>query len=140
MLGYELIKLLDKATEDQTEPEYFVLLQGSFEALNNPHITLDIIAGWFRMQLLRLSGHIPNLYTQADGTTLEATQRYRFDTATMSFERDPEGMITAAHIKFLRLAANNHTPLAIASVQGAATIASECLPLIRRFGELQGQY
>jgi len=138
MLGYELIALLNKATEDQTEPEYFALLENAFKALNTLSIAPDIIASWFRMQVLRMGGHMPNLQTEANGQPLDASRNYRFDTDAMAFEHDPaSGMMRAQHIKFLRLAAGPHLPEAIASVQGTAQAATECLPLIRRFYELQ---
>src|SRR6478736_6650921 len=46
-LGYELIKQLDKATEDQAEAAYFTLLHQSFEALDAAEIPLPLIRLWF---------------------------------------------------------------------------------------------
>src|SRR3954464_8224693 len=37
-LGYELIKLIHRATEDEPEAEYFDLLQTAFAALDTPEI------------------------------------------------------------------------------------------------------
>src|SRR5688572_3433628 len=47
MLGYELIKQLNKVTEDHPEPAYFELLQQTFEALNDPGVPLGLIRFWF---------------------------------------------------------------------------------------------
>ena len=57
MLGYDLIKLLNKATEDEPESEYFTLLEQAFEALDDPTIDQNLIRLWFTMQLLRLGGY-----------------------------------------------------------------------------------
>lgn len=84
-LGYELIKLLHKATEDQPEPEYFILLEQAFQALDDPAIDLDLIRLWFAAQLLRQAGHWPNLQTTASGDKLQAGQDYTFDPDEASF-------------------------------------------------------
>src|SRR5262249_39953652 len=70
MLGYELIKLLNKATEDEPEAVYFELLQHAFVALDDVTIPVEVVQLWFNAQLLRLSGHTPNLETDSQGQKL----------------------------------------------------------------------
>ena len=60
MLGYELIKQLNKITEDDTEPAYFEVLHQAFAALDDATVPVGLIRMWFSMQLLRLNGHEPN--------------------------------------------------------------------------------
>src|SRR5688572_15436140 len=57
MLGYDLIKQLNKVTEDHPEPEYFELLRHVFAALDDPAISLELVRFWFAAQLLRIEGH-----------------------------------------------------------------------------------
>ena len=49
-LGYELIKQLNKATEDEPEPEYFELMQQAFEALDDTTTGTELIQVWFSAQ------------------------------------------------------------------------------------------
>jgi DNA repair protein RecO len=102
-LGYELIKKVNRATEDAPEPAYFYLMQDSFEALADPSVNLDLIEVWFNMQLLRLSGHTPDLRKDTRGQKLLPDRKYSFDYEHMHFSSKGEGGFTADHIKFLRL-------------------------------------
>lgn len=130
MLGYDLIRQLNKATEDQPEPEYFALLHATFEALNDYDVALDITRFWFAVQILRLDGHTPNLETDSVGDRLAADQQYAFDTDRMAFVLNRErGQYTADHIKFLRLAFHGHAPHVLAQVQGVGRLIPQSLLL-----------
>jgi DNA repair protein RecO len=131
MLGYDLIKQLHKLTEDQAGPEYFRLLQQSFEALDDASVPLPVVRAWFQAELLRHGGHAPNLHTDAAGSKLEAGQTYDFSLEDMCFSPRPQGgRFTADHIKFLRLAFAGTTPHILAQVQGAAQLLKPLAPLI----------
>jgi len=130
-LGYELIKQLDKATEDQTEAEYFTLLQNSLAALDDADISLDLIRIWFEAQLLRLAGHTPNLTTDNSGEKLQADGRYKFDFEDITFTPEPKGHFNADYIKLLRLLFSTNQPPAIARVQGVTELLPDCQLLLR---------
>jgi DNA repair protein RecO len=132
MLGYELIKQLHKATEDETEAEYFDLLHQSFEALNDPEIPIATIRLWFTIQLLRLGGHTPNLQTDDQGAKLLADQTYQFNFDAMAFSPNPQhGVFVADHIKLLRLAFAGHTPKVLTAVQGSGKLLVELQPMVQ---------
>jgi DNA repair protein RecO (recombination protein O) len=132
MLAYELIKRLDKATEDEPEPEYFELLQQCFVALDDVSATsLELVQLWFMMQLLRIGGHMPNLQTNAAGGKLSPDERYGFSFEDMAFAASPNGPFTANHIKFLRLGFAGHPPKALGQIQGSAGLVSELLPIVQ---------
>jgi DNA repair protein RecO (recombination protein O) len=131
MLGYELIKRLDKATEDQPEEEYYELLKAVFEALEDHTVDLDIIRLWFTMQLLRLAGHTPNLQTDIAGTKLLPDSHYSFSFDDMTFAVAPNGPFDANHIKFLRLGFAGYPAKALGQVQGGPALASELQPLVQ---------
>ena len=117
-LGYDLIKMLNRATEDQTGPEYFELLEQTFAALDDSAVGLELIRVWFAMQLLRLGGHAPNLATTFQGSALKEEERYNFDLEHMAFTPDQSGRFTANHIKLLRLGFSHHTPKVLQQVTG----------------------
>ncbi|HEY1835769.1 MAG TPA: DNA repair protein RecO [Candidatus Saccharimonadales bacterium] len=131
MLGYELIKMLNKVTEDEPEPEYFELLEQTFVALDNSGIDLDLIKLWFSMQLLRLGGHRPNLQTDTAGQKLKPDEAYNFDFDKMAFAPDANGNFQADHIKFLRLGFSGNQPKILNQVQGSAKLTADCLPPVQ---------
>jgi DNA repair protein RecO (recombination protein O) len=130
-LGYELIKRLNKATEDQPESEYFELLQQSFQALDDVTISLDLIDLWFHAQLLRLDGHYPNLRTDTEGQALEATAAYEFSLENMAFARKPTGKPSADSIKFLRLLFSDASVLLLAKIAGVEKLLSSMQQLVQ---------
>jgi len=130
-LGYDLIKLLDRATEDHPEAEYYELLQEAFEALDDSQITTDLIRAWFQAQLLRYSGHTPNLRSDTEGHKLDADTVYDLNSEDMAFMPRERGKYTASHIKALRLLFSSHPPSDISKVQGLDTLVAELAPLVR---------
>lgn len=130
-LGYELLKLLNKATEDEPEPEYFETLQTALKSLDDPKIPTDLIQVWFSAQLLRLGGHSPNLRTDTNGEKLSPESMYNFDAEAMTFAPHDQGGFTPAHIKTLRLLFSDHPPGDIAKVQGISALLAGAAPLIR---------
>lgn len=129
MLGYDLIKLLHKNTEDQPEPEYFDLLITAFEALNQVEVSVEIVRIWFASQLLSLAGHAPNLQTDSANQPLQIGQRYSFDIADMSFTLDNSGKFGSTEIKMLRLAQSQNSAEILAKVQGGVDLTKRLAPL-----------
>ncbi|HEY5806174.1 MAG TPA: DNA repair protein RecO [Candidatus Saccharimonadales bacterium] len=137
MLGYDLIKQLNKITEDEPEPEYFELLKQAFEALDDPGISMQLVRFWFSAQVIRLSGLTPNLQTDAAGQKLDPDQSYNFNFEHMCFTAAPDrGHFTASHIKFLRLGFTARTARVLAQVQGGGQLGADLLPLIERLRQL----
>jgi len=136
-LGYALIKLLNRATEDQLDSSYFELLARAFAALDDQAIDLDLVQLWFQAQLFRLNGQTPNLETDADEQPLQATARYNFDYDAMTFRQAAEGPITAAHIKFLRLLFSDHQPATLSRIQDRVQLQRAIQPLIENIAKIQ---
>lgn len=130
-LGYELIKTLNRATEDHPEAEYYDLLERSFAALDDAAIGPDLIRAWFQAQLLKQAGHSPNLQTDTQKNKLTPDQTYDFDFETMTFTSRAGGKFTAAHIKTLRLLFSGHPPRDINKVQGLNDVLTGLAPLVR---------
>jgi len=102
-LGYELIKQLNRTTEDNPEEDYFNLLETAFKALDDSAVNTELIRLWFQAQLLRLAGYTPNLQTDCDGNRLEADSRYNFDYESMAFMQVETGKFAKNEIKCLRV-------------------------------------
>ncbi len=128
-LGYELIKLLHKITEDEPEEDYFDLLQQAFAGLNGD-MDVDVIRLWFLAQLLRLSGSSPNLATDTHGDPLTADQLYNFDFDSMAFALHPTAKFRAVHIKVLRLLFNVTELATLRQVQGITQLLPDVTPLL----------
>jgi len=130
-LGYELIKTLHRATEDNSEAAYFEVLQTAFVALDDPAVDLQLIQLWFLAQLLKLAGHTPNLLTDATGQKLTADSNYNFDFDNMLFTPHPRGGVRAEHIKSLRLLFSAYPPDRLENIDGLNQALPAVAPLIR---------
>lgn len=129
-LGYDLIKILNKATEDNPEAEYFALLEQAFQALNEADVPLPLIRLWFEAQLLKQAGHGPNLQTDSTGSKLTADQKYNFDFEAMAFSPHASGKFKADHIKFLRLLFSHNSAQALSHIEGNAELAAALTVLV----------
>ncbi len=131
MLGYELIKLLHKVTEDQPEQEYFELLIEAYEALNNSKIDKNLVKLWFYSQLLRIAGHTPSLRSDSAGKPLNKDDKYVFSYDDMAFSPSREGVYQAEHIKFLRLVFSGNKPEILQKVTGVEKLIKPVQALIQ---------
>ena len=130
-LGYELIKIINRATEDQPEEAYFNLLNDGLAALNEQSIDLDLIASWFKAQLIKQAGHSPNLLTDIADNPLSPTRRYNFDADRMAFSLHPKGRFGSHQIKSLRLLFSDYRPAEIQNVAGLIDQLAAVSPLVQ---------
>lgn len=130
-LAYEVIKRLNRATEDAAEKAYFDLLSSAFAALDDESVGIALIELWFNMQLLKLTGHTPNLSTDTSGKKLQADKHYSFDFDKMAFWPSNDGSFGVDHIKFLRLGFGPHSAHALNKVSGHKELETSLLPLIK---------
>jgi DNA repair protein RecO (recombination protein O) len=131
--GYEFIRLLNKVTEEETEPAYFLLLQSAFKSLDNSSIDLELIILWFNMQLLKIAGHTPNLHNDANGEKLESKKSYDFNLDEMGFvsPRAREGQFRSDHIKFLRLGFGAASPFLLQRVEESENLVHSTRSLVQ---------
>ncbi|MGA3150040.1 MAG: DNA repair protein RecO [Candidatus Saccharimonadales bacterium] len=130
--GYEIIKLINRVTEDAAEAAYFDLLKSAFAALDDDSINLELVRVWFSAQLLRLAGHTPNLRTDASGKKLQSGKKYEFNFDTMGFQASnaSHDSFNADQIKFLRIIFSDNQPKTVQKVQGADNLAAKAAPLV----------
>jgi len=131
MLGYDLIKEIDRITEDQAEGTWFELLNQALSSLDNPEIGLSIIRFWFQAHTLLISGYSPNLQTDSEDRALDSDAHYSFSEPKMSFVPDNHGKIGADQIKFLRLGFSDHSPMTLQRVANAEELVNDCSGLLQ---------
>jgi DNA repair protein RecO len=131
MLGYELIKQLHRATEDEPEFEYFTLMEQIFMGLDDAAINSQLLQQWFSAQLLRIAGHSPNLQTDTTGQKLKQEGLYTFSFEDMAFMSQPNGKFSAKHIKILRLLFSASPLKAIAHVQDIEPLIEVLAPVMQ---------
>lgn len=123
MLGYEFLKRMHKLTEDAAGSEYFAILRATFEGLNSRQLSSELIELWFTMQLLGVTGHMPNLKTDTKGLSLEVAKTYLFDFDAMAFQAQASGPFGANHIKLMRLAYGTESPRVLGQVKDSSVFA-----------------
>ena len=131
MLAYEFLKRTNRVTEDAAGEEYFLILQRTLEALNDLDFSNDLVELWYSMQLLNVTGHMPNLQTDVTEQKLQADQQYLFDFDEMAFRTQPGGPFAANHIKLLRLSYATDQPLALKQIKDASDCAPVALKLAK---------
>ncbi len=130
MLGYELIKMLHKATEQQAEEVYYGVLKHAFEALNDEEVPPKVLQLWFVARMLALGGHSPNLASERDGAKLQVGTQYGFDFDAMCMTTQTDGAFGEREIKFLRLLFTRTHPGPLKGIDGHEALVATCQPLV----------
>lgn len=133
-LAYELVKMINRATETVSEPEFYYLLRDGLAYLNALSVDSRVVELWFRLRFAAALGVGLNLATTADGQKLQPDQRYNFDFSDMAFAPHPSGRFAAEHIKLLRLA-NAKDPAVLRQVSGLDQVLDDCLWLVRALNQ-----
>lgn len=128
--GYELLKTLDKATEEQSDTDFYELLVISLNCLNQLNIPITIVEAWFYLGLLKALGRLPNLVTTSGGEKLAPGQNFIFDFDAMAFSPNETGKYHDTHIKLLRLLLKEQ-PERLRILSDAKDVAQELEPLLK---------
>lgn len=102
-LAYSFLKTTQKLLEDETGQEYYEVLAISLAGLGDSDYDHRIVAVWFVMQILRLSGRLPNLNT-------ENGESFDFDYDKQQFQPVDNGGFNQNDLKILRLCAISSKP------------------------------
>lgn len=131
MYTYEVLKLLDRTTEDSSESEYFELLRVTLHAIDQPGLLIDWVRLWLNMHLLIVGGHGPNLQVETSGDDLGEDSRFNFSFEDMAFVLHPAGVFDPRSIKLLRLTGRTASPLPLARVTGGELLLPPLVQLTR---------
>lgn len=110
MYAYEILKIVNKITEDGVADEYFNALKVTFESINDVNKDLDVIKVWFNVTLLKINGHSPNVVTDIKGNVLKSDSAFNFSNDDMAFYESNNGNYSKEHIKLLRIALKLNEP------------------------------
>lgn len=130
MLAYDFLKRINRATEDAVDEEYYLILNRALESLNDLDFSAELTELWIGVQLLNVSGHMPNLQTDSGGQKLTADKQYVFDFENMSFREQRGATFTPNHIKILRASFIAERPLALRQIVDAYMYTQDVLGLV----------
>lgn len=130
MLGYEMLKIINRVLEDEGGQEYYELLISALNSLNTLTAPKDLAESWFLLQLMRILGHLPNLTHDVKGGDLPIDGNFQFSIDDMAFFVHPSGPFNQNHIKLLRLLAYN-PPENLLQITNLSSFLADLIPLVR---------
>ncbi len=129
--GYEVIKLVARASRDIDESEWFDVMEQVFAGLNTASVPLQLTQTWFYLRYAALTGYDLSLERDVTGAKLNAEKTYMYDVSERGLRPSEQGEIMADHIKFLRLVANKSLET-VAQIGGIDAILPDCWLLARQ--------
>lgn len=124
--GYEVIKLISKASEMVDGPQWYDVLAETLAALDVTTIPIQLIQTWFYLRFSELMGYELSLWHDIHGEKIVENSNYRYDFAEKGLKPAETGELTSEHIKLLRLIATKPINI-IVQVGGISTLLDECL-------------
>lgn len=97
-----VLRRIAAAAEQVDNPEYFEITRQCLGALD-AGTSVELVEGWFWLNLLRVTGEEVNLYRDVTGARLEAELRYDWDAMEGAFTPREQGKYGVDEIKMLRL-------------------------------------
>lgn len=131
MLAYELLKTINRHTEDEPEESYYQLTVDALEGLNDLDIPYQVVELWFTVRLLLINGHAPNVREDSEGVPLSVEKQYVFDFDSMSFRDQKGAPFVANHIKLIRLCMSADSPTVLKQIHDFESYLGDTLSLTR---------
>lgn len=128
-LAGELLKKLDRASEQITNPEHFSLLRQALHGLNQ-QIPTELVNVWFKLNLARTGGEELNLLYDSGGQALNPELNYSWDPVEKALTPDSSGQIGASEIKFMRFILTNPL-MRTAKIESYREILPKVTPLTK---------
>lgn len=137
--GYEIIKLVARASEEVDEPEWFSVLEEAFAGLDVVTVDLRLVQTWFLLRYADFLGYGLGLHYDSNGDKLDQHKSYLYDDGEKSLKPSERGDITGEHIKLLRLVATKPIQTII-QVGGISELLSTCYHTARRHAAIEGPH
>lgn len=129
--GYEMLKLVNRASEQVDEPAWFSVAQQVLAQLNHVNVEQKLIETWFYLQYAGLLGDELNLRTDVSAHALSPDKTYMYDSTEKGLRLAEQGDLSADAIKLLRLI--QAKPLAnVAQIGGITEVISACWLVARQ--------
>lgn len=107
--SFEMVKTVNKLSEDGEGEEFYEILSAGLEALNDPSYDPALVQTWFNIRILDTSGRLGAFIDDARGDL------YRFDYEKQCFIVSDQGDFTENDIKALMLCQRGRRPIKITS-------------------------
>lgn len=124
-LASQILKSINKASDQVDSPDFFNILVQSLEALNNSQDS-RLIEAWFLFNLAKISGSPANLHFDSSGEKLKPEETYSWNNIDQALSSQSNGPITSNHIKFMRLI-HVADPPTLAKVKNYDTLLDDIL-------------
>jgi len=135
MIGYDMIKRINKIVEEGSEEDHFQILQFGLVGLNDPDLYQSIAELWFALHLLQLTGHQPDFQQDINDEELDEALIYNFDFDRMRFVAHSSGSYSADHIKLLRFMSHLNSPQKLSKLAVKESISDHCNKLVKQMVE-----
>lgn len=129
--GYEVTKLVSRASDSLDDSQWFDVLISTYEGLNITNVPLALTQCYFYLHYASMVGHQLSLDRDVNGDKLQPGARYQYDVSDQGLRKAENGNITADHIKYLRLVANKPL-LTVTQVGGVEHILAGCYLVARQ--------
>lgn len=124
--GYTVIKLISSASEMVDEAEWYDLLAGVLEGLDNISMPIELIQTWFYLRYSSLLGYGLSLDLDIMGEKLLLELKYHYDVNEQGLRPVENGELTSEHIKLLRLISTKSLKV-LSQISGLGTVLPVCM-------------
>ena len=128
-LAGQILKKISIAADSSDNSDYYNIVDQSLRALNDG-MRINIVEGWFWLNLMKAMGEEANLYRDSNGEKLLEQNRYNYDVAEGCFAMNPNGLYGADEIKFLRLLSSADLSV-ITRVKNVDKVLDSAMGLVR---------
>lgn len=128
--GYTVIKLTSSASEMVEGPEWYEVLKGVLEGLDDLKMPIELIQTWFYLRYSILMGYGLSLQLDISGEKLLSENRYHYDSIEQGLKVAENGELTSDHIKLLRLISNKSLKV-LSQISGIESVIKVCVNIAR---------
>lgn len=132
--AYDIVKYINKTTDDTLEPAFFEILNSSLETLHQD-IPLSLVSLVTWSHLLQLQGSGLQLKKQTSGDSFREGVGYAFDYENGGFIESESGSFSPEHIKLVQLA-QRHSAKQLMVAKDAANFAGDLHLAVKQFVEM----
>ena len=129
--GYEVIKLVGRASEAVDEPEWYEVLAEVLMGLDANALNRQLVETWFYLRYAALLGSELSLVNDINGKALSPELRYAYDVGEKGLRETQGGELTGEHIKLLRLISVKSLKV-LAQIGGVERILPDCWLVARQ--------
>jgi DNA repair protein RecO (recombination protein O) len=133
-LAYDVIKLINKHTEDIYAEDYYIILKEVLSELDSKESNVDIVRAWAWLKILSTSGHQLQLQAQSNGEDFKDRELYIFDWTDLGFINNANGQYSSEHIKFLMVCQGSDIKV-INRIKNGDKYAKDCIGMLNQFVE-----